>query len=93
MIDAVPLLVSFLAFVALQTAVLLYTGLPLWRHKRAGGKIEPEARRQFRSTNLAVAVVLFVLLDAVGILRLLQIDPMMALVGLVVGIVDWLRSF
>ncbi len=92
MIDTIPLWVSFLAFVALQTAVVVYTGLPLWLQKRAGARIDPEARRQFRSTNLTVAAVLFILLDAVGIMRLLDVDPMMALVRLVVGIVDWLRS-
>lgn len=93
MIHAIPLWASFLAFVGLQLAVLLYTGLPLWQQKREGQPIDRDARRQFRSTNLGVAAVLLILLDAVGLLRLLGIDPMMTLVHSVVWAVDWMRSF
>lgn len=92
MIDTIPIWVSALAFLLLQTGVVLYLGLPLWWHKRAGGKLEREARRQFRAATATVALVLFLLLDPLGILRLLGIDPMMTLVGIIVGIVDWLRS-
>ncbi len=92
MITAIPVWVSLLSFLLLQGFVLLYLGLPLWRQKKAGEKLERHVQRQFRATAGTVFIVLFVLLDPVGLFRLLGIDPMLWLAGMVVWIVDFLRS-
>lgn len=92
MIDAIPVWVSLLAFIGLQTAVGLYLVLPLYLQKRAGGKVDRETRRQVRNTALTVSLVLFFLLDPFGILRWIGFDPMLWLAGLVVWCVQFLRS-
>ena len=93
MLHEFPFWTTLLVGIALQGIVLLVTGLPILAARRRGETVDPETRRAFRGTNLGVAAVLLILFDVLGILRLLGIDPMMALAGAFVWFTDFLRSW
>jgi hypothetical protein len=92
MIETIPLWYSFSLFLLLQGTVLLVTGWPLYTARRRGEVMDAETRRAFRNTNLTTAAVFLILFDAVGVLRLLNIDPMLILVRGIVMITDLMRG-
>ena len=92
MIHTIPLWASFTTFLLLQAIVLAVTGLPIWQAKRRGEAPDPETMRAFRITNMTTLAIFLVLFDALGVLRLLNIDPMLALVQAIVTLTDIMRG-